>query len=119
MKKSVGNDGLIRTNYDKLQKKTDTRKIEMGNSGGHLLQQSKIKINDINGVRNLTSFFRAIKTSTPTNHSEATSLSPFGNCSMYIETSCNIHAAKFFCSFERKDIIHSTKKNSFITDSQF
>ena len=104
LKVSVGNDIYILTKYDKIQL-TDATNIKYPNTGGYLLQNWVINCNDKNNKGKISNFIKSTKTNSPTKDSGATSLSPIGVSSMYIETSSNNDGNNVFVSFERKDII--------------
>ena len=105
LKVSVGNDTYNLTKYNKIQY-TDTTEKNYPNISSGLLQRWNIKCNNKTNQSTVTHFIKATKTNSPTAHSGATSLSPIGNSSMYIETSSNNHGhERVFVSFERTDII--------------
>ena len=107
-KVSVGDDTYNLTKYDKIQI-TDTTVIKKGN-GQYLLPRWKVICNDKNNNGVTTNFIRATKTNSPTGHSGATYLPPFGTAFMYIETSSNNHGhERIIVSWERTDIIQSSK----------
>ena len=87
----------------------DTTKMIFPNTGNDFLQNWKIICNNRNNEGKPSDFIKSTKTNSPTGLSGAASLSPIGNCFMYIETS-GINYDSFshdaFVSFERTDIIH-------------
>ena len=105
LKVSVGNDTYNLTKYNKIQV-LDTTEIKYPNIGSNLLQKWNIKCNNKNNVSKVGDFKKSTKTNSPTGHSGATNLPPFGNSFMYIETSSNNHGhGRVFVSWERTDII--------------
>ena len=108
LKVSVGNDIYNHTKYDKIQV-THTTVIKHPNIGGYLLQHWTIKCSDKNGAGEIQNFILSTRTSSLTASSEATSLAPFGDSFIYIETSANNHGPNVYCSFERTDNIQISK----------
>ena len=87
--------------------------LKYPNSGTYLLPLWRIVFSDRNGNGKQNNFIKSTKTSSPTNDSGATSLSPIGNAFMYIETSgnnnnLNNNGNNVFVSFTRTDIIQIT-----------
>ena len=100
----MGNDTHSLSKYNKIQI-TDPTTIKFGNTGANLLQKWDKKYNDKINYGIIHLFVRSTKTNSPTSHSAATTLPPFGVSFMYIATSSNIHGNNVFVSFERTDII--------------
>ena len=108
LKVSIGDDTIDLSKCDKIQI-TETTIVKYPNTGGYLLQNWVMKCNDKNNGGKTQSFIRSTKTTSPTGDSGATSLPPIGDGFMYFETRCNIHGNNFFASFERTDIIQTSK----------
>ena len=107
LKVSVGNDTYNLTKYDKIQI-TDITDFRSGNIGQGVLQKWNIIANDINNNGKINNFIKVTRSSSPTDHSGATSIPPVGKAFMYIETSGGNHGNNIFVSFERTDIIQIT-----------
>ena len=96
---------MIKNNKIQL---TDSTVIKAGNTGGYLLPYWKFECNDKNNSGKMQNFINSTKSNSPTGGSGATSLPPFGDAFIYIETSSNSHGNYVFVSIERTDIIHIT-----------
>ena len=104
LKVSVGNDTYNLAKYNKI-KITDRTIIKYPNTGSFLLPYWKIFCNDKNNNGKIQNFLKSTKTSSPTGHSGASTLSPISTAFMYIETTGGNKGSNVFVSFERSDII--------------
>ena len=104
---SVGNDTYVFTKFNKTHI-TDTTIIKAPNSGKYLLQQWNLKCNDRKGNGKIQGFVKSTKSSSPTQDSGATVLTPIGDSFMYFETSSNSNGDGVYGILERTDIIPVT-----------
>ena len=103
LKVSVGNTDYNLTKYDKAQIINSTT-FKCPKNGGYLLQNWVMKCNDRKNDGKIPIFLKPAKTSNPTGHSGASSLSPIGDNLLYIETSSSNHGNGALVSFEGTDI---------------
>ena len=77
------------------------------NVSGYLLQQWTIKCNDRIGNGKIQNFIKSSKGSTLTPNCGHTSIPPFGDSFLYIETRVNNYGenVNVYCSFKRPGII--------------
>ena len=101
LKVSVGNDTYKLTKYDEIQL-VDITDIKYPNKGYNLLPKWRIKKNKGNSSK-VSNFLRSTKTNSPTPDSGSTTLPPFGNAFMYLETSSNNKGRNVFVFFDRTD----------------
>ena len=105
---SVGNDTYNLSKYDRIQI-IDITSERTSNTGGYVLPLWKVYCNDKNGGGKKSTFIKATKSSSSTNHSGATSIPPVGNSFTFIETSSNNHGNNVYVSFEQAEIIQVSK----------
>ena len=104
LKVSSGNVTCNLTKYDKILI-TDITFFRNSDTGGYILPLWKIFCIDKNGGGKLSKFIKATKSSSPGNHSGATTVPRIGDSFMYIVRSSNNRGNNVFVSFERTDTI--------------
>ena len=112
LKASVSQTDYNLTLYNRF-KNTDTTISKDSKQDGYLLQQWNIEcIEKIDRVK-ITNFVKPSLSPTPTGSAGARSLPPIGDSFMYIKTSSNSSFPNVYCSFERTDIIQTSKTSLF------
>ena len=104
LKVYVGHNVNHLSKYDKIQI-TDITNLKTRNIGQDIICRWYIRCNDKLNNGKIPNFIKSKKTSSPTSHSGATSLTLLGDSFIYVETSSGKNGTGVFVSFEQTDFI--------------
>ena len=107
LKVSVGDTIYNLTKYDKIAV-IDITEMRAPSTGASLLQKWNITSRNTFGDTKVAQFIKSTRTSSPTEHSGASSLAPVGDAFTYIESSGSNHGDNTYVICERTDIIQIT-----------